>query len=96
LIIQATIEERLDQVESLIDAFFERRNIQENLSGVYDLERLVAKISMGQVNARELLQLMNSLKKVPQVSGNLQVIQDNQSDRQGTDVWTKLLNSLAA
>ncbi|MCY3063288.1 MULTISPECIES: DNA mismatch repair protein MutS [Aerococcus] len=96
LIIQKTIEERLDQVESLIDAFFERRNIQENLSGVYDLERLVAKISMGQVNARELLQLMNSLKKVPQVSENLQAIQDNQSDRQGTVVWTKLLNSLAA
>lgn len=77
LIIESEIERRLDAVEALIDHFFERESITEELSGVYDLERLVAKVSMHSVNARDLLQLKHSLEQVPRIISNLGDMDDN-------------------
>ncbi|MDO4680482.1 MAG: DNA mismatch repair protein MutS [Aerococcus sp.] len=90
LIIQSDIEKRQDQLASLIDHFFERMSIQEQLSGVYDLERLVARISMSQVNARELLQLKHSLEQVPAIFSHLETI-DQGSDNQP---WQSLLERM--
>ncbi|MDO4670398.1 MAG: DNA mismatch repair protein MutS [Aerococcus sp.] len=91
LIIQSDIEARQAQITSLIAHFFERMTIQEQLSGVYDLERLVARISMGQVNARELLQLKHSLEQIPAIFTQLETI-DEAEDNQP---WHSLLNSMA-
>jgi DNA mismatch repair protein MutS len=67
LINAAEITSRQDMVESLISNFFERADLQESLKGVYDLERLSAKVSFGTINPRELLQLRNSLNQVPKI-----------------------------
>jgi DNA mismatch repair protein MutS len=37
----------------------------EGLTGLYDIERLAAKVSLGSINAREMLSLKNSLGKLP-------------------------------
>lgn len=65
LIHQSQIETRQNQVSSLLDAFFERSDLQETLKKVYDLERLAGRVAFGNVNGRDLLQLKSSLQQVP-------------------------------
>ena len=65
LIHQSQIEMRQNQVASLLDAFFERGDLQETLKKVYDLERLAGRVAFGNVNGRDLLQLKTSLQQVP-------------------------------
>lgn len=65
LIHQSHIEMRQNQVASLLDAFFERGDLQETLKKVYDLERLAGRVAFGNVNGRDLLQLKTSLQQVP-------------------------------
>ncbi|MGX8233166.1 DNA mismatch repair protein MutS [Bacillus subtilis] len=59
------IEERQEMVETLMSHFFEREDLRERLKEVYDLERLAGRIAFGNVNARDLIQLKESLKQVP-------------------------------
>ena len=65
------IKERLNAVEALKGAFFEREALRESLEKIYDLERLVGRIAFGNVNARELIQLKNSLSQVPAIKDAL-------------------------
>ena len=64
---QKSIEERLKIVDSFVNNFICRKDIIELLKEVYDLERLVARISYGNANARDLVQLKKSLSVVPQI-----------------------------
>ncbi|WP_430792423.1 DNA mismatch repair protein MutS [Bacillus subtilis] len=59
------IEERQEMVETLMSYFFEREDLRERLKEVYDLERLAGRVAFGNVNARDLIQLKESLKQVP-------------------------------
>ncbi|WP_409509706.1 DNA mismatch repair protein MutS [Bacillus spizizenii] len=59
------IEERQEMVETLMSHFFEREDLRERLKEVYDLERLAGRVAFGNVNARDLIQLKESLKEVP-------------------------------
>jgi DNA mismatch repair protein MutS len=65
------IKERLNTVEALKGAFFEREALRESLEKIYDLERLVGRIAYGNVNARELIQLKASLSQVPAIKDAL-------------------------
>lgn len=51
-------------VETLMSHFFEREDLRERLKEVYDLERLAGRVAFGNVNARDLIQLKESLKQV--------------------------------
>ncbi len=59
------INERLDAVGEARDQPVARENIREALTSVYDLERLRTRISMGRANARDLLSVKESLKRLP-------------------------------
>ena len=61
------IEQRQGIVQNLMDNFFERNNLQDELTNVYDLERLAGKIAFGSANGRDLIQLKTSLSHVPQI-----------------------------
>ncbi|MEV9640161.1 DNA mismatch repair protein MutS [Mammaliicoccus sciuri] len=61
------IEERLETVSNLVDEFFLREELVEELKNVYDLERLAGRISMGSATARDLAQLRNSLTHIPKL-----------------------------
>nr|WP_221434243.1 DNA mismatch repair protein MutS [Geomicrobium halophilum] len=59
------IERRLTLVNQLVDEVLSRAQLQERLKDVYDLERLAGRVAYGNVNARELVQLRNSLRQIP-------------------------------
>ncbi|MBR1797133.1 MAG: DNA mismatch repair protein MutS [Clostridiales bacterium] len=65
LIVTSAINARLDAVEECYDRYIERKQLIECLTGLYDLERLAAKVSLGSINAREMLSLKHSLGKLP-------------------------------
>ena len=61
LIDKQQIEERLDAVEELSKDAISRDEIREYLNPVYDLERLLGKISYQSANPRDLIAFRNSL-----------------------------------
>ncbi|MEK5071053.1 DNA mismatch repair protein MutS [Sporosarcina sp. FSL K6-1508] len=61
------IENRLNAVTELIEEFFLRDELKTSLKEVYDLERLAGRISMGSASGRDLAQLRNSLRRVPDI-----------------------------
>jgi DNA mismatch repair protein MutS len=76
LLDRSDIEKRQKFVELLLQNFFEREELREQLKEVYDLERLAGKISFGTVNARDLLQLKKSLEKIPEIKDVLERLAD--------------------
>ena len=56
---------RHDAVEEMAEQPVLRAVIQEELGGVYDMERLLSKVAYRSLNARDCLALCASLKKVP-------------------------------
>lgn len=61
------IEKRHETVAELIKEFFLKDELKTNLKEVYDLERLAGRISMGSAGGRDLAQLRNSLRRVPEI-----------------------------
>ena len=56
------IERRYDLLSTLSTEFILRDDLIKSLDNVYDLERLVGRITYGNLNAKDMLQLKNSLK----------------------------------
>lgn len=67
LIQKRQISARQAMVSSLLNAYFERMDLNETLTKVYDLERLAGRVAFGNVNGRDLIQLKTSLMQVPQI-----------------------------
>ena len=67
LIDKASIEKRLDTVEALSKKPMLRDEIREYLNPVYDLERLLGKVSFKTANPRDLIAFGNSLKMLPHI-----------------------------
>ncbi|AGB31521.1 DNA mismatch repair protein MutS [Natrinema pellirubrum DSM 15624] len=65
------IEARLDAVEELMGAVQTRERLHELLRDVYDLERLIGRISRERANARDLRSLRDTLAVVPEVREEL-------------------------
>lgn len=86
LIQQSEIIKRQDQVASLLQAFFEREDLKEALTKVYDLERLAGRVAFGNVNGRDLLQLKSSLEQIPAIRTILQGIDQGE--------WTETLEGM--
>ena len=61
----AEIERRLDAVEELANNLTERKQLQELLHGVYDVERLCSKIVYATVHARDCVALSLTLERIP-------------------------------
>ncbi len=68
LIDKVEINKRYDVVDTLLKEFILKEDLISYLKEVYDLERLAGKIGFGSCNARDLLQLKNSLKVLPNIS----------------------------
>ncbi len=67
LIERGEIERRLDAVAGLKEQAICREEIREYLSPVYDLERLITKITYGTANPRDLTAFSGSLEMLPHV-----------------------------
>lgn len=67
LIDRHEIEQRLEAVEELKDQAISREEIREYLSPVYDLERLISRVTYQSANPRDLISFRNSLEMLPHV-----------------------------
>lgn len=65
------IEERLDAVEELTKRIGIKHDIEEILMKMYDMERLIARISLGSGNCRDLIALKQSLIPLPIIKQTL-------------------------
>ncbi len=87
LVNRAEINNRHNAVAVLLDHYYERSQLQDELIKVYDLERLAGRIAFGSVNGRDLIQLKASLQQVPKIKYILEQIADKSFD----DVLKKLV-----
>ena len=62
------INQRYDYIDSLNKNFMLRDELRNDLYEVYDLERLCGKVSCGSLNARDVLQIKNSLRVLPDIT----------------------------
>lgn len=88
LLVKEEIEERFHRIDGLMNAYFERVDIEELLKKVYDLERIVGRVSFGSANARDLLRLKQTLEVIPTLRALIQSVQGDSS------VWEALLEKL--
>ena len=61
------LEDRYNKIDKLNNEFILKDELRELLYEIYDIERLCAKINCGNLNARDLLQIKNSLKVLPRI-----------------------------
>ena len=71
LIDVSEINYRLDAVKELKDNVILRGDIIELLKKVYDIERLIGKISYGNANGRDMISLKNSIHQLPELKNKL-------------------------
>ncbi len=88
------ITERYDIIEKLLTEFILKEELVRNLNEVYDLERLAGRISYGNLNARDLLQLKNSLKVLPDIKRILEEIKYPKTIDTLDDVYDLLEKSI--
>lgn len=67
LINKGIIEDRLNAVEEFKNNYSIMSEIKDTLKKVYDIERIIGKISAQSVNAKELLSLKNSIENIPAI-----------------------------
>jgi len=67
----SAINERLDAVDEMKQKFIMRKEIRELLQRVYDIERLIGKVVLGNVNCRDLIAMKNSLGQLPYIKNVL-------------------------
>ena len=74
LISKKEILRRQNQISTFLVEFIYKEELRELLNNVYDLERLSGRVTYGNVNARDLLQLKNSIKVLPEIKKILESI----------------------
>jgi DNA mismatch repair protein MutS len=62
---RAEIEQRLDAVGEMLQQTILRAEVRKQLAGILDIERLLAKVTLGTAGPRDLLALGKSLEKIP-------------------------------
>ncbi len=80
------IEDRLDAIEEINTELINRDEIREYLNPVYDLERLISKISCKTANPRDLIAFKSSLAMIPPIKYLMQ----NYKSRDLTDIFKKM------
>lgn len=71
LIIKSEIEKRLEGVEELYNNAYFNEDLRDLLKEIYDIERIVGKISNKNANAKDLVSLKCSLEKLPGIKKHL-------------------------
>ncbi|PWJ52367.1 DNA mismatch repair protein MutS [Faecalicatena contorta] len=67
LIEKAEIQKRLDAVEELKNEAISREEIREYMAPIYDMERLITRITYGSANPRDLTAFRSSLEMLPPI-----------------------------
>ena len=94
LVDEEEINKRFDIVDKLLTEFILKNDLQTYLDDVYDLERLCSRISYGNMNARDLIQLKKSLKVLPNIKDILKEIEFYMDIDTFTDIYDLLEKSI--
>ena len=65
------IKARHDVVNIFLDNFIDRADLIRLLNQVYDIERLVGRLSFGNIDAKDLVQIRDSLEGLPEIKSTL-------------------------
>ncbi len=65
----SAINNRQSAVEELVNNTLLRLEISDNISGIFDIERLMTKIVYGSANASDLRSLCSAIQNLPKISG---------------------------
>jgi len=76
LIYKKDIEARLDAVDQLNNDMINRDEMREYLNPIYDLERLMTRISLRSANPRDMIAFKTSLSYLPYIRQLLQIYPD--------------------
>jgi DNA mismatch repair protein MutS len=67
----ARIDERLDAVAELVSDVALANMLQDQLRGIYDLERLLARVTTGRASPRDLSFIGRTLRNLPQIKAKI-------------------------
>lgn len=67
LVEKEEIDQRLDAISDLNSQIINREELREYLNSIYDLERLIGRVSIKTANPRDLIALRNSLGMLPHI-----------------------------
>jgi DNA mismatch repair protein MutS len=84
------LERRYDIITKLSTEFILRDNLQKELTNVYDLERLASRITYGNLNAKDLLQLKTSLASLPNIKDILEKLNYDEKIEPLTELYQLL------
>src|SRR5260370_1380707 len=95
---QPETEARLDALGELLAETILRAELRKELAGVLDLERLLAKVTLGSAGPRDLLALGKSLERIPQLKRRVETRQSArlQAIRDGLDDVPEVHNAILA
>ncbi len=79
LVNKDVIETRYDTIDALNREFIVKAELKDLLKHVYDLERIVGRISYGNTNAKDLVQLRRSLSILPELTTKLRELDNPQT-----------------
>ncbi|MCX4253974.1 MAG: DNA mismatch repair protein MutS [Bacilli bacterium] len=88
------IEERYKKLEVLNNEFILKDELRDLLFEIYDLERLCAKVMCGNLNARDLLQIKNSLSVLPRVKDIIKDLGFSYNVNSHSDLFNLLESSI--
>ena len=94
LINEKEINKRLDVIDTLLTEFILKNDLQTYLDEVYDLERLCSRVSYGNLNAKDLLQLKRSFKALPAIREILKEIKFYEDIETFDDLYELLEKSI--
>ena len=86
---QAEIEGRLDAVAELSSKLILRGDLRKVLSSIQDLERLLAKVTLGTATPRDLLALGRSLAQLPHIAKLTDAARKPRTDVRNRPRWPK-------
>lgn len=88
------LNKRYDYIEILNNNFILKDELKGLLYEIYDIERLCGKVTTGNVNGRDLLQLKNSLKVLPRIKEILEKLNFDYNIETHQDIYMLLEMSL--
>ena len=88
------IYDRYDKIDILNKRFIERSELANLLYEIYDIERLCGKVNSQSANARDLLQLNNSLKVLPDIKKIISSIEFDYTIEEFTDLCNLITLSI--
>ncbi len=88
------LNRRFDVIEKLLNEFILKEDLIRELDQVYDLERLTGRVAYGNLNARDLIQLKNSLKVLPFIHDILEELKYDKNVEPLEDLYSLLEQSI--